>query len=361
MGTPNHRKSHAAQPEFQPLMNMSVSVIVPVFKGGEQFEKCFYALKGCSPPCSEIIVVVDGETDHRYGMVVDHGETLVILDHNSGPAAARNCGARKAKGDILLFMDADVVVKKDIIGRVIEVFSNESDIAALIGSYDNEPGETNFISQYRNLLHHYVHQTSKPEAVTFWGACGAIRKEVFSAVGGFDETFRKPSIEDIEFGYRLGRSGYRIKLQKDIQVTHLKKWTFFSMVKTDVLLRAIPWSELMLREKWDVNDLNVSTNARLSALCVLVQCIALLSVPAAPGNSQVALSAIILSAIPLLILNNGFYRFLMKARGPSFLLLSLPFHWLYFFYSGLSFVVVKSLFSVTVLKNHVKGRSPDHP
>jgi GT2 family glycosyltransferase len=83
------------------------------------------------------------------------------------------------------------------------------------------------------LLHHYVHQISKEEAATFWGACGAIRREVFLKVEGFDERYRRPAIEDIELGYRLTGAGYRVRLLKGLMVTHLKRWDLLTMLKAD--------------------------------------------------------------------------------------------------------------------------------
>ena len=71
------------------------------------------------------------------------------------------------------------------------------------------------VSQYRNLLHHFVHQHGNSEASTFWAGCGAIRRSVFEEMGGFDEQrFPTPSIEDIELGYRLRQAGHRILLDK---------------------------------------------------------------------------------------------------------------------------------------------------
>lgn len=122
------------------------------------------------------------------------------------------------------------------------LFSRELDLAALIGSYDDAPGATNFLSQYRNLLHHYVHQTGNEEASTFWGACGAVRREVFLAMGGFDESYRQASIEDIELGYRLKRAGLKILLCKALQVKHLKRWEAGSLLKADFCYRALPWT-----------------------------------------------------------------------------------------------------------------------
>jgi GT2 family glycosyltransferase len=141
-----------------------------------------------------------------------------------GPAKARNLGAQASHGDILFFMDADVTLAPDTLEQVLAAFDTQPQIAALIGSYDDAPGAPNFLSQYKNLFHHYTHQRGCEEASTFWGACGAVRREVFSAVGGFDEAYRYPSIEDIELGYRLKRAGHSIHLCKQVQVKHLKRW-----------------------------------------------------------------------------------------------------------------------------------------
>ena len=63
------------------------------------------------------------------------------------------------------------------------------------------------VSQYRNLLHHFVHQHGHAEASTFWAGCGAIRRAAFDAVGGFDAArFPRPSIEDIELGLSAPRA-----------------------------------------------------------------------------------------------------------------------------------------------------------
>ena len=129
---------------------------------------------------------------------------------------------------------------------MLDCSKEDPGLAAAIGSYDDAPGETNFLSQYKNLLHHYVHQTGNPEASTFWGACGAIRREVFLTMGGFNEEYSRPCIEDIELGYRLKRAGFTIRLEKELQIKHLKRWDIVSLVKTDFFSRALPWTALIL-------------------------------------------------------------------------------------------------------------------
>ncbi len=87
-----------------------------------------------------------------------------------------------------------------------QVLDENQDVSAVFGSYDDEPAERNFLSQYKNLLHHFVHQEGATDAGTFWAGCGAIRKDMFASVNGFNsEKYPYPSIEDIELGIRLKR------------------------------------------------------------------------------------------------------------------------------------------------------------
>src|SRR5690606_3376845 len=195
------------------------------------------------------------------------------------------------------------------------------DVAAVFGSYDTEPSAPDFLSQYRNLLHHYVHQKSRSDASTFWSGCGAIKKDVFLEMGGFDRVqFSKPSIEDIELGYRMKRKGHRILLDKGLQVKHLKEWSFWSMLRTDVSRRAVPWSRLMLESGFSPRDLNVSIADRVSAALVGVLSITVLVIIFAAlfGSSGVLYPALILSAvlvITLILLNRQLYVFFLEEKG----------------------------------------------
>ena len=256
---------------------MRISVITPVHNGGDAFRECLAALQACTPPAFELIVVVDGGRDGSAALALAAGARVVELPESIGPARARNIGAKAATGDVLLFVDADVVVPPGTIGHVAAFLRSEPGIAAVIGSYDDAPADSGFLSQYRNLLHHYVHQTGHEEASTFWCGCGAIRRSVFLEAGGFNGGFSDPSVEDIEFGYRLRQAGHRVRLCKDLQVTHLKRWTAPLLLRTDVFARAVPWTRLIIRSRVLPNDLNVSTSSRASVALVGVLAGALLA------------------------------------------------------------------------------------
>ena len=151
--------------------------------------------------------MIDGPDDALAATAAAIGAAVLVLDERGGPARARNRGARAASRDILLFVDADVEVPVNLAARVAGLFTAHPEVAAVFGSYDAEPDAPGLVSQFRNLLHHFVHQTARETASTFWAGCGAVRREAFERVGGFDESWTEPSIEDIELGIQARRGG----------------------------------------------------------------------------------------------------------------------------------------------------------
>lgn len=313
----------------------TISVIVPVHNGGENFRLCLQSLTRAVPQPAEIIVVADGDTDGSWHSAQECGVQVLRLPTPGGPARARNVGARAARGDILFFVDADVTLSPTAMSQVAAAFKSASEVTAVFGSYDDEPAAMNFLSQYKNLLHHHVHQTAREEASTFWGACGAIRRTVFLAMGGFNEEYRWPSIEDIELGYRLTQAGHQVRLCKALQVKHLKRWGIVSLLRADFFYRALPWTELILQDRRFINDLNLRLSGRFSVLLVYGL---LLAVIAAGWRPRALIFAVAVTLI-LLALNAPLYRFFWRKRGLWFAIRTIPWHWLYYLYSGVAFAL----------------------
>ena len=241
-----------------------ISVVIPAFNAEKELALALHSLAQSTTPAFECIVVDDGSTDGSEATARACGAVVIPMPQRSGPAAARNRGASAATGDVLFFLDADVCVHPDTLERIASSFRTDPSLAALIGSYDDDPQAKDFLSQYRNLMHHYVHQSGRETASTFWSGCGAIRRAVFQEISGFDESYGRPAIEDIELGYRLNQAGTKVLLDHDLTVKHLKRWTFWGLVRTDVLDRGIPWTELILRDRHMPNDLNLQLSQRVS-------------------------------------------------------------------------------------------------
>jgi Glycosyltransferase like family 2 len=242
---------------------------------------------------------------------LDRPDEILIVDApaGAGPAEARNAGVRQAHGDIVVFVDADVVVHPDVFRLIREAFDADPGLAAVFGSYDDDPSAPGIVSGFRNLLHHHVHQRSAGPASTFWAGLGAVRRDVFLAAGGFDAArYPVPSVEDIELGMRMAAAGARLRLEPGVQGTHLKRWTLTGMVRTDFTRRGLPWVALLLRTGRASSALNLGWRHRLSSLA----CVATLG--AVAGRRPVIVASGMLAFVSL---NASLYALLLRRRGPA--------------------------------------------
>ncbi len=251
-------------------MAATISVIIPVYNAAKYLESCLEYLRRSTIGDYECIVVDDNSTDSSVEVALRYGAKVLHTGQQKGPAFARNLGARAAQGDILFFIDSDVCVAPHTLEQVRTNFEQDPELAAAMGSYDDLPQSKDFLSLYKNLMHSFVHHNSQREACTFWSGCGAIRRVVFLEHAGFDESYDRPAIEDIELGYRLSRAKKKLVLDTNMSVKHLKRWSFFNLVKTDIMDRGIPWTELILRDRLLPNDLNLQLSQRVSVALVYI-------------------------------------------------------------------------------------------
>lgn len=316
-----------------------ISIIIPEYNAKDYLVQSLPAFRKTDQENIELIVVDDNSTDDSPEFAHQYADVVLKMDKNSGPAKARNRGARASKASILLFLDADVRIHPDTISRVLATFQKNPEISAVFGSYDQRPREKNFFSQYKNLFHHYIHQNASADAKTFWAGCGAIRKADFDEVGGFSAEFTKPSIEDVELGYKLRERGKTIRLEKNLQVTHLKKWTLSGLLKADILYRAIPWTLLAVK-KGLPRDLNFKLSDRFSGIAA---CFIFLSLCFLWKWPFLGFPAFFLAGF-LLVLHKDLYSFFYKKKGFVFALFAIFYHWFYYLYSTLTFVLFTAIY-----------------
>ena len=264
------------------------SVIVPAADAPDTLGRCLAAIDRATHPPDEVIIV-DGPPA-------------------TGPAAARNAGAAQASGGILIFVDADVEVHPSAFARIHSAFERDPQLVAVFGSYDAASSPHGVVSTFRNLLHHYVHQSADPDATTFWAGLGAIRREAFADARGFDQVrFHDPSVEDIELGLRLTAAGGDIRLDPEIQGTHLKQWSLRSMVATDINRRGTPWTALVLEHGVSATRLNLRGRHLAAAILFTGSIGAVLL-----GRPRLAAPL----AAGYLGLNVRFYRLVLRSAGP---------------------------------------------
>ncbi|MBN1872237.1 MAG: glycosyltransferase [Candidatus Omnitrophica bacterium] len=227
-----------------------VSVIIPVFNSGETLKPCLEAVFKSDYGDFEVIVVDDCSTDNSREIAEEFDCRLVTQNKRSGPALARNRGAEDAGGRFLIFMDSDVMPHPQTVGQLIEPLEKGWD--SCIGIYEPCPGYKNFSSVYKNIFIWHYHNSANGKVDWFWTACGSVKKDIFCSLGGFSESYSYNSIEDIEFGYRMTKNGYRILLNKEAVAKHLRYFGIGGLLKND------------FRKGRDWTYLNLSKNPSLS-------------------------------------------------------------------------------------------------
>lgn len=283
---------------------------------------------------AELLVVDDQSTDDTVKVAEEMGATVLINPVNGGPGAARNLAAQHAKGDILWFVDSDVIAWPGGTAHILPAFEDPA-VVAVFGSYDETPSGQSWISKYKNLTHRYYHQRGNEESSTFWAGCGAVRKDAFLAVDGFDvETYTRPSIEDIDLGYRLRAAGGRILLLPKLLGKHLKVWTIRNVIHTDIFMRAIPWSRLMIQREGVTDDLNTSSGERVRAALAGLFLLSILTIIIVPGLWPLKLAMLAI----VVVANWGFFSFMINNGGLAFAIFGLAFHQFYYLYSSAAFV-----------------------
>ncbi len=322
-----------------------LTVIVPVYNGARTLKACLKALLANHCTDAEILVVDDRSTDGSANLAHELEVKVISNGRSKGPAGARNEGATHARGDILLFIDADITVRDSTLSDVLTTFEQEPDLIALFGSYDTNPACPNFLSQYKNLMHHFVHQISRENNSSFWAGCGAIRKNVFLALGGFNEKqYPNASIEDIELGLRLSKERHLIKLMKSLQVKHHKKWTPLNLLKADILYRAVPWTRLIAESGKLPDDLNLQMSQRWSALLACLLALNSLLLLLQPWWRPIPLFALAISwaaiTFALIFLNRKLYVFFVQQKGILFSILAFFWHVSYYLYSSATFALL---------------------
>jgi glycosyltransferase involved in cell wall biosynthesis len=302
---------------------MTISVIVPAHQAAGTLDACLSGIFGAGFPAEAVLVVDDGSRDATVATARARGVGVLSNPAPLRPARARNRGAGAVAAEVLLFVDADVVLRPGARAR-LEAHFRDPEVTAVIGSYDDRPDGGSTVSDYRNLLHHWVHQRAPGPSDTFWTGIGAVRRDAFLAAGGLRSEWE--NIEDVEFGLRLTGRGGRILLDPEIQGTHLKVWTPASMARTDLFGRAVPWTRLLRARRARAGRLNTGRAHRVAALGVASAAAGLVLAPVwAPAAwlAAAGIAAFLGASLP-------FLRALRRIRGAGFALRAVPWHALHY-------------------------------
>ncbi len=323
-----------------------ISVVIPVFNGEKTLKNCLTALFRSEGVIFDVIIVDDGSTDRSQEIASLFPVRLYSLPSKLGGGIARNIGSQNAMAPILLHTDADVEIETDTLKKIVEEFKNNPNLHAFFGAYSTDCPHQNFFSQYKNLHHHFIHHQAKTDAHTFWSGCGAIRKDVFDAVGGYHTFKHIRNINDIDLGYRLRKSGFSIKIKPHIQVKHHKYYSFLSLLKSDLFERAIPWTKIMWFNGLFKNDMNTRFTDSLSVVLVFISLVSVFT----PWSTWGRMVAGVGGICAISLLNWRWFIFCLKLKGCSFAVRSIHTELVYFFICGVGLCVGSVSYFLDFLK-----------
>jgi glycosyltransferase involved in cell wall biosynthesis len=326
-----------------------ISVIIPVYNGAQTLQLCLEAVFHSDCARYEVIVADDGSTDDSVAIARRFPCTVITAPCHRGAAAARNRAAAQAKGEILFFTDADVMIRPDTLTRVMQAFAVHPECAAIIGTYTKETPVQNFVSKYKNLQHHWVGQTTPTYPASFFTACGAVRRAVFDTTK-FNESWDR-CLEDVVFGMDLVDRGLVVYIDRTITVAHLKSYSLLSLIQSDLWRRAVPWTRLLLQRHQFPNELNTTWRDRLAvALSFLLPAVGLAAlVELLPLEISVFVATGL--AFAFLAANRSFFKFLWRDRGLGFLLRAIPLNYIFYLCCGLGLVIGQIIHLFDILRH----------
>lgn len=296
------------------------SIIVPVYNGVDTLHRCLESIFDSSGCDCEVIVVNDGSTDNTIDIVRQFPCEVINLSKNRGAARARNEGAKEAEGDVLLFVDADVILERDTIGKLAETFQKKS-VQILTGIYGKKIIYPNAVSVYKNLLLHFEHMHPSQR---FWTGCAAIDRQTFFQIGMFDERKGGALNEDTAFGYEAISKGYKIFINTDIQVSHNHYYSLKGLIWNE-FCKTVDWLQVLftVKNKRVIQEYYLHQRNILSLLCIYLSlsCF-LLVVFVSIKFAVLAISLLIL----FVFLNLPFYVLIKNEKGFKYSLAALFFH-----------------------------------
>lgn len=332
---------------------MNISVIIPTYNSSKTINLCLESIKNQTIFPYEIIVVDDDSSDDTLKLIKDYDLKILRNDLNRGPAYARNKGAKNATGDILFFIDSDIVIPKDAIEKIIEIFYKTPKLSCVCGIYSKYPlMHKGFISYYRTLQSHYWKKTGCGFTTRFTVSCGAVKRADFYAVGGFNEKFKKADIEDYEIGHKLIAKGYKIYQTNEIETIHDDIHTFGGLVST-LFIRSFLYPPLLFkRKKLDTGYLN-----KKRALAYPTALFSLASLFISFINPVFLWAWLLFIAITLL-LDIGLYNIFRKEKGNIFMVKCILLHYLILNIMAVGFILGTlgafiQLNHLSIIKQHV--------
>jgi GT2 family glycosyltransferase len=314
-----------------------LSVVMPVYNAEDTLAECLTRLCATQMPDVEVVLVDDGSTDQSRAIAAGFPVRVVRSGGRVGPAAARNLGARVCEGDVVLFIDSDVMVRPDTLTRLLARF-DASDVDGVVGVQAADMRHRNLVSQYKNLWMRWTYVRQQGDVALFYTTAAAIRREAFLRSGGFDQGYGNPNVEDTAFGQKLASLGIRVRVDPELEVEHVKHYSLAGLLRTDYR-RAVALTRMKLRQRGDFgrNTSSVPTSYMASMPLVLVG-----GGTALVGlilGSPALLAVSLVTLIGMVGLNWGFLRAIRRDAGVGRAIGAIPLLWTELMVAGVGAIV----------------------
>jgi len=298
-----------------------VSVVVPSYNSASTLRECLKSIQNQDYADIEIIVIDDNSKDKSVEIAEKFHARVIRNEQNMGAAEARNIGARKAKGQALLFVDSDVVLENGLISKAVNYMTEHREVDAVVGVFNPKNRFRNFASQYKHLYLCYYFKKQDLKVHYLNTSFTMVRKKVFSEFNGFDAGISKSISEDIELGMRMAESGKVIHQLKDLQVEHLKKYSFWEFIRTDLrrsrrIFRLFLKKKLLKqtegKESYGLKPINIYASIPFPFLIIIFAVLQLLY------PSTIFISLFLVFNAIFIGLNMDYWIFLLRERGLIF-------------------------------------------
>lgn len=292
-----------------------ISIIVPVSNNKSTIEQCLQAIKSSIYQDYELIVVNSSWQDTTHLIAKKYANKVLTIDKKSERSQARNDGWKASTGKIIVNIDSDVLIYPDTLAKINNYLVRHQEVDALTGLLSKKHPHKNFFSQYKNLYMHYIFR-KLPERITFlYGSIYAIRKHTSIPPDSDIKT-----ADDTALGQLLVSKGKKIAFLKDLEVTHLKKYTLCSFIKNDFQI-PFDWARIFLQHQgWQQLGKNQTGFAHAPkeqlASVLLSPIIILLGLLTLIGHFPFFL--LLIAVLIWLILNLHFMAYLTREKGPFF-------------------------------------------